>query len=139
MSCLNKKAVVIRDADVGTVLGVYGAKNKTYKDALGFLGAGFPSVETVNVTDLIPVDIPIDQQIMIALSWLEAVTDFNIYETTPGAYRVSIMAEGDWKHTHAFLDSLMRALFNTECAKETVIEDTESDWYTAEHEYLMKD
>ena len=48
----------------------------------------------------------------------------------------SIEIEGDWKHDHAYADYIMEQN-GFKRISEQVIEDTESDWYTAIHYYIF--
>lgn len=48
----------------------------------------------------------------------------------------SVEINGDWKHDHAYADYVMEKN-GFKCISERVIEDTESDWYTSVHYYIL--
>ena len=46
---------------------------------------------------------------------------------------------GDWKHSHARFDYLMKKTFNAEIVQTVVTESDGSDVYSAKHIYILKD
>lgn len=56
---------------------------------------------------------------------------------SPRTVRVSIVAEGDWKHTHTRLDRLVESLGYT-LTKKVKHGRSDSDWYTATHYFHKK-
>ena len=46
--------------------------------------------------------------------------------------------EGDWKHTHAFADELVKSNFDVfGCLEEDVYSEYDDDYYSAVHRYLI--
>lgn len=61
---------------------------------------------------------------------------YNIW-VSPRTVRVSIVAEGDWKHTHSRLDRLVESLGYV-LTKKVKHGRSDSDWYTATHYFHKK-
>lgn len=81
----------------------------------------------------------LEDDIYTLTNYLTTSTDNIDVSKDSRGYIIHVDVEGDWKHDHLWFKNLMNEIFDATQISETLLEDSESDYYSAEHTYRIKE
>lgn len=83
--------------------------------------------------DLVPSDLTLEQKIIKTLDLSDLNYEYCTVKEGSAINLVKIAVQGDWKHTHKWLDRFMDSLFWAVVVTENIISEDDSDYYASEH------